>query len=197
MRSLAVMSSSSVCDGGAASLFFRGIAGLSHFTVISSVLVVSFPKMSITLTTTVYFPGCRVRVLRLKLYLGFFACPVGLPLIVKSVVLVVPIRSPIVDKLTPVFDGLPRFFWDVICGDDKVREFESQFSRLLLSAQQTKRPSSKKRTSPCSTAFLSKTSRGIFLKDTSTRDSAATCFASSFTSRANSQPRMSTPSFRR
>ena len=128
------MSSSSVCDGGAASFFFRGIAGLSHFTVISSVLVVSFPKMSITLTTTVYFPGCWVRVLRLKLYLGFFACPVGLPLIVKCVVLVVPIHSPIVDKLTPVFDGLPRFFRDVICRDDKIGEFESQFAAFRFGA---------------------------------------------------------------
>src|SRR5260370_6723604 len=57
VRSLAVMSSSSVCDGGTASFFLRGIAGLSHFTATWSALVVSFPRMSITFTTTLYSPG--------------------------------------------------------------------------------------------------------------------------------------------
>src|SRR5579884_2853833 len=59
VRSLAVISNNSVCDGGAAAFFLRAITGQSHFTVISSVLVVSFPRMSITLTTTVYLPGAE------------------------------------------------------------------------------------------------------------------------------------------
>src|SRR2546422_599502 len=66
-------------------------------------------------------------------------------------------------------------------------------SRLFCFTSTDKAPSSKNLTSPCSTAFLSRTSRGIFLNATSTRDSAATCLASSLTSKANSQAKTSTP----
>ena len=104
----------------------RGIAGLSHFTVISSVLVVSFPKMSITLTTTVYFPGAAYLYFVSSSILGSLRVAVGLPLIVKCVVLEVPIHSPIVNQLTPVFDSLSCFFRNVICRNNKVLQFETQ-----------------------------------------------------------------------
>ena len=37
--------------------FSRMTRGVCYFTIASTVLVVSFPKMSMTFTTTAYFPG--------------------------------------------------------------------------------------------------------------------------------------------
>ena len=79
------------------------------------------------------FSRLLVLVLRLQVNLGFFACPVGLPLIVKCIVLIVPIHSPIVDQLTPVLDGFSRFFWDVVRRNHKILEPDGQFACLYVS----------------------------------------------------------------
>ena len=50
----------------------------------------------------------------------------------EGVTLEVPIDGPIVDELTPVFDRLSGLFWNVIGRDNKISEFEIQFTCFRL-----------------------------------------------------------------
>ena len=96
-----------------------------YFTLMSSVLVVSLPRMSMTLTTTLYAPGSAYSYFAESSNLRFLASPVRLPLVVERIVLEVPIHRPVVDHLAPVLDGFPRLLRHVINRDYEVGQLES------------------------------------------------------------------------
>ena len=94
-------------------------------TFTDSVLVVSLPRMSITLTTTTYSPGSVYSMRSRESKVLRFAGPVGLPLVVEGVILVVPVHGPVVDPLRPVGDGLLDIGRHVVERDDEVLNRQS------------------------------------------------------------------------
>ena len=100
---------------------------LSTFTV----LVVSFPRMSITFTTTLYSPGFRVAVRGLQRQRFVLARAERLPLVVERVAVVVPVDRPVVDPLRPVLDRPAHLLRHVVRRDDEIRQRQRRRSRLL------------------------------------------------------------------
>jgi len=53
---------------------------------------------------------------------GFFFCAVALPLIVESIIFIIPINCPVVYPLAPACDGFLYIIRDVVRGDKEVFE---------------------------------------------------------------------------
>ena len=144
-----------------------------------------------TLTTTVYSPGsaysCSVderEVLRLR-------GPVGLPLVVEGVVLVVPVHCPVVDPLRPVRDRLLHVRGNVIERDHEVvkRQRDLRACCFTLDGERGQLEEADIALLDCP---LFEDLAGMRTSRRSMPAFSASWRATSFSSKAKSQPRMST-----